>query len=204
MDDCALLEFSWEVPVGQHGVQNWNCEGLALGSNTRYKSNRDKLVCACVWSSLAAVHLLTGASCTFGDRLQTMSLNFLSLSLIPTLLLDTLASLFPFLISGLLCFLWPVQPQRSVLFQKHWFSFQWLPGLYTDKCYLTLQLSVERDNWKENCSCFHNLFHLQPCKPHSYPQLHPVLQFYGSLSQITKQIYRRVGSSHFQLTFCPL
>lgn len=36
------------------------------------------------------------------------------------------------LISGLLCFLWLVQSQRSVNFQKHKFSFQWLPGLYTD------------------------------------------------------------------------
>lgn len=69
-------------------------------------------------------------------------------------------------------------------------------------CYVTFHLSVEVN--KRNCSCFHNLFRAAASKPHSYVRLHPVLQFCRSLSQITQQLYRRVGSSHFQLTFYPL
>lgn len=101
--------------------------------------------------------------------------------------------LFP-LISGILCFFWLVQLQWSVRLQKLWFSFQWLSGLYTDKCklfYSTVLSAVwpSAALWRGNLSCFDDL----PLNPHSYSWLHPV-QFCRSLSQITQQLYRRVRS----------
>lgn len=173
---------------GWHSTNSLWCSGL---------SHKKKLVLIPGWIENMRKKLHVSAWMTSSPTAQTPVLN--RGCAVPgkyrgqTLLLLTQPSFPPVIllpssllshISGLLCFLWLVQSQWSLSFQKHQFSFQWLPGLYAD--------------------CFMFGFHSFPCvcvsvcvekeeRGKAFQASHPVLQLCGSLSRISQQLSRRVG-----------
>lgn len=120
------------------------------------------------WNSISPTALCARVffKTTTNKRQQQISL---SLSV-----LCWLGCLLPFSpLLGLLCFLWLMQLQRSVLLQDGQLSFQWLPGLYANQLcrfssYTQLFISLKNQVFEEwlavLCHCSspgHSL--LSPC-----------------------------------------